>query len=161
MVGLSMALTIVICVGASAAIYARLVPYVSDLVPVQGRAPTRAPARNPDAAQVAPTSTTAPEPTIITLAPTPAPAPEQEPTATVEAFQPTHQIRAVGSVNFRSGPSRNDPVIIALSPATPLQFLNERAATDNPNDQPGWMKFRIEDGTEGWVRELDTEPYRE
>ena len=157
MVGLSMALTIAICIGGSVAIYTGLIPYLSDVVPVEGRAPTRVPARSPDTAQVPPTST--PAPTVIEIAPTPTP--EVTPATTQSAFRPTHQIGAAESVNFRSGPSRNDPVIIALPPATPLEFRDERASTDNPNDQPGWMKFRIEDGTEGWVREIDTEPYQQ
>jgi hypothetical protein len=37
--------------------------------------------------------------------------------------------------------------------------LDERQETDNPEDEPGWMKFRIESGEEGWVREIDTDPY--
>ena len=57
----------------------------------------------------------------------PAPAaPTDSPTA--DDFEPTHQIGADQSVNFRSGPSTTDPIIVALPPATPLQYLNEDAA---------------------------------
>lgn len=82
------------------------------------------------------------------------------PTASASAFVPTHQIAVSESVNFRSGPSRDDPPIMALVPHTPLQFLDQRAPTDSPADGPGWMKFRIESGEEGWIREIDIEPYR-
>ena len=64
------------------------------------------------------------------------------------------------SVNFRAGPSTVDAIISALPPATPLQYLNEDAPTENPNDGNRWMKFRIQNGAEGWVREIDTEQYQ-
>ena len=53
-----------------------------------------------------------------------------------------------------------DEIISALPPATPLQYLNEDAPTENPNDGSRWMKFRIQNGAEGWVREIDTEQYQ-
>ena len=59
----------------------------------------------------------------------PAPAaPTDSPTA--DDFEPTHQIGAGQSVNFRSGPSTTDPIIVALPPDTPLQYLDEDAPTD-------------------------------
>jgi SH3-like domain-containing protein len=76
-----------------------------------------------------------------------------------EAFAPTHQIGAAQSVNFRAGPSTADQIIIALSPATPLEYLDEDEPTSNPSDGERWMKFRNEAGQEGWVREIDTVPY--
>lgn len=157
MVGISMALTIIICVGGAIVIYAGLVPYLSDIVPVEGREPTRVPAPTRDSAQVLPTPTSAP--TIA--APTPTPAPEAGPTATQTTFQPTHQIGAAQSVNLRPEPSTNNSPIRALAPETPLQYLNEDAPTDNPaQDGRRWMRFRTEQGEEGWVREIDTESYR-
>ena len=89
----------------------------------------------------------------------PAPAaPTNSPTA--DDFEPTHQIGAGQSVNFRSGPSTTDPIIVALPPDTPLQYLNEDAPTENPSDGDRWMRFRNEAGDEGWIREIDTEPYQ-
>ncbi|MBA3642515.1 MAG: SH3 domain-containing protein [Chloroflexia bacterium] len=166
MVGLSMALTIAICIGGFSAIYAGLVPYLSDIVPVSPReraAPTAVP---DDDVVAAPAPEVEPEaPAIAQAAPVeteppaepPAPA---APTATSEAFTPDFQI-AGATINFRAGPSTNDAIIEALPPATPLQFLGEEAASTNPDDAPGWRKFKTEDGTEGWVREIDTEPYQE
>ena len=77
-----------------------------------------------------------------------------------EEFQPTHQIASGQSVNFRTGPSVADSVIIALPPATPLQYLDEDAPTSGPNEGDRWMRFRTEDGQEGWVLEILTEPYQ-
>ena len=165
MVGISMALTVAICVGGFATIYAALTPFTADLVPQEREptpAPTRVAARSEDLG-AAPTS--APEVAIAAEAPTPTPAPAPTeapaPTPTEEAFRPTHQISAGQSINFRSGPSTADPILFALPPLTPLQYLNEDAPTQNPaQDGRRWMRFRNEDGEEGWVREIDTEPYR-
>ena len=159
MVGISMALTIIICVGGAVVFYAGLVPYLSDIVPVEGREPTRVPVRAPDPTEVAPAPTAAPA--EIATAPTPTPGPAEAPTATQPAFAPTHQIGAAQSVNLRPEPSTNNSPIRALAPATPLQYLNEDAPTDNPaQDGRRWMRFRTEQGEEGWVREIDTEPYQ-
>jgi hypothetical protein len=89
------------------------------------------------------------------------PAPAEPPVSpTAEDFQPTHQIGAGQSVNFRSGPSTTDAIIVALPPETPLQYLNEDAPTENPSDGDRWMRFSNEAGDEGWIREIDTEPYQ-
>ncbi len=156
-VGLTMALTILICVGASAAIYAALVQPLSDFIPVT---------ENPNVV-VPPTVT--PVPTVVAELPsgatTEAPAtvaPAVAPTATADtgAFTPDFQIRADSSVNFRGGPSTGDEILRALSPETPLMYLDEDAPTDNAEDGDRWMKFETEDGEQGWVREIDTESYR-
>ena len=81
-------------------------------------------------------------------------------TPATDAFKPDYQIKAAESVNFRAGPSTGDQILQALPPATPLQYLNEDAPATNPNDGPRWMKFKIEDGTVGWIRQIDTESYK-
>ncbi len=160
MVGVSMALAIVLCVGVFAAIYAGLSPWITDFVPIAAPPSTQVAAGGgPSGAQVA-APTTAPV-VEVTAEPTPTPAEEEEqpaPTATTEAdeFEPTHQINEPGdSINLRPEPSTNNTPIRALSPATPLMFLGE----ESPSDDGTWMLFRTEDGEEGWVREIDTEPY--
>lgn len=155
MVGVSMALTIALCVGGFTVIYSVLVPVLSDVVGVEGREGTRVPSRDAAAVAVAQPSATATsdEPAAPVATEPAAPAP----TATASAFQATHQIGAAESVNFRSGPSRDNPPILALTPQTPLQFLDERAPAGVPDDEPGWMKFRIESGEEGWVRQIDAQ----
>ena len=162
MVGVSMALAIAICVGGFAAIYAGLTPWLSDLVPIAPAASTQvastnsqsAPVSNGNAEQpaIAPVEeaqpTPTPEPPPETPAPTAAPAEDE--------FEATHQIRAAGeSINLRPEPSTNNNPIRALSPATPLRFLNE----ESPSNDGVWMRFATEEGEEGWVREIDTEPY--
>ncbi len=163
MVGVTMALTIVICVGGFAAIYAGLVPFLSDVVPAER---TRA---QPPATRIVAQDTRQQQPTVTPQPIAPAPEvagptagtePEPEPTATEEVFQPTHQVQAQEFVNLRPEPSRERPAIVSLAPGTPLQYLDEDAPTQDPNDAPRWMKFRTEDGQEGWIREIDTVTYR-
>ena len=81
--------------------------------------------------------------------------------ATPAAFAPTHRIGSSGSVNLRPEPSKSNTPIRALPPETPLQYLNEDAPTEDPTaDGRRWMRFRTAGGDEGWVREVDVEPYR-
>jgi Bacterial SH3 domain len=159
MVGITMVLAIAICIFGAAGLFAWLSRPFSDLIPVvapaaqmqQAGAPAEPSGQQPAgeepqiAAQTEPTQ--------------PAPPATTSPPAAVD-FKPTHQIGAGESVNFRSGPSTTDPIIVALPPDTPLEYLNEDAPTENPSDGDRWMKFRNEAGDEGWIREIDTEPYQ-
>jgi hypothetical protein len=156
MVGMTMVLAIAICIFGAAGLFAWLSRPFSDLIPVvapaaqiqQPAEPAEPPAQQP----------AADEPAVEVQSEPTQPAPAESPTA--DDFQPTHQIGAGQSVNFRSGPSTTDPIIVALPPETPLQYLDEDAPTENPSDGDRWMRFRIEAGDEGWVREIDTEPYQ-
>ena len=162
MVGVTMGIVIAICIFGAALLFAALSQPFSDLIPLAGpQAPVQTPAPEANGgngdeqinvAAAAPT-TAAAEPTV---------APNAEPTTAPVAddFEPTHQIGAAQSVNFRAGPSTGDSIIEALSPATPLQYLDEDAPTANPSDGDRWMRFRAEDGQEGWVREIDTTTYQ-
>jgi hypothetical protein len=159
MVGMTMVLTIAICVFGAAGLFAWLSRPFSDLIPMVAPAAQIAPtddadpAAAPDVAPTPPAAEAPPEtPDTVSVVPTEAPA--------AGPFTPSHQISAAQSVNFRSGPSTGDPVIVALSPATPLQYLEEDEPTTNPADGDRWMKFRTEDGQEGWVLEILTEPYQ-
>lgn len=162
MVGITMALTIIILILGSAGLFAWLSRPFSDLIPIAAPAAgvpavsaTQPPAQQPEPQrEEQAVGAEEPQPTQ----PAPTTAATAEPTTT--AFEPTHQIGASQSVNFRAGPSTSDAIIIALSPATPLQYLNEDEPTTNPSDGDRWMKFRNEAGQEGWVREIDTEPYQ-
>jgi hypothetical protein len=156
MVGISMVLTIAICIFGAAGLFAWLSRPFSDFIPIS------APAAEVSSGQ--PTPADPPPTTVPTTeaqpAATEASGGAPPAAATTQAFNPTHQILSNVSVNFRAGPSTSDSIIIALSPATPLQYLGEEAPTTNPSDGDRWMKFRNEAGQEGWVREIDTEPYR-
>ena len=162
MVGVSMALAIAICLGVFTAIYAGLTPWLSDVVPIAAPRATQITAA--DAGQ---TSARAEVPTVapvveVAAAPTATPAPtsppaEPTPTTAADDFEPTHQINDTGqSINLRPEPSTNNNPIRALSPATPLMFLDE----ESPSPDGTWLRFRTEEGEEGWVREIDTEPYQ-
>jgi hypothetical protein len=156
MVGISMVLTIAICIFGAAGLFAWLSRPFSDIIPIS------APAAEVSSNQPIPAAA---PPTVVPtteVQPTVSEASGAVPAAagTTQAFNPTHQIRSDVSVNFRAGPSTSDAIIIALSPATPLEYLGEEAPTSNPSDGDSWMKFRNETGQEGWVREIDTEPYQ-
>jgi hypothetical protein len=156
MVGITMALAIAICIFGAALLFGALSRPFSDLIPaIAPAAELNASDTQADAPDA---ETPAPDPAIETNDAEPTAAPAAEPTTapTQQAFEPTHQISANGSVNFRTGPSTSDSVIIALSPATPLQFLDEEVPADNGL----WMKFRSENGDEGWILEDLTEPYQ-
>src|SRR5215216_584899 len=141
MVGITMVLAIAICIFGAAGLFAWLSRPFSDLIPVVAPA-----AQIQRAAEPTETSVQQPageEPTIAAQAEPAQPAPAAN-SPTAEDFTPTHQIGAGQSVNFRAGPSTTDPIIVALPPDTPLQYLNEDAPTENPSDGDRWLKFRNE-----------------
>jgi hypothetical protein len=171
MIGVSMALTIMVCVASFSVIYSALDRFTTDFIsnddpiaterPVQQQAdPTEPPAdtsqqgndESNDAA--APTATTEATDNQI------------EPQATSEVFTPDYQIDANQSINLRSGPGTNNDVVTTLTIAQPLQYLGQEQRSDNPGrdglapDQV-WMQFRTEDGDVGWVREIDVTAYDE
>lgn len=171
MIGVSMALTIALCVAGFSIIYASLDDVLGDFVSREPAAanveePTagtqiaaREPlATQPSAEQGQPTvvPTTPPEPTVP---PTESPA-----TPPDAAFTPDYQTSSNYSLNLRSGPSSEGgdrTVVAVMPPASPLQYQNEEAPTENPaQDGDRWMLFVTEDGDEGWIREIDVEPYQ-
>src|SRR5688572_19755208 len=116
MVGITMVLAIAICIFGAAGLFAWLSRPFSDLIPIVAPA-----AQVQEAAEPAEPPVQQPageEPAIeVQAEPTqPAPAATTAP-PTTEAFQPTHQIGPGQSVNFRTGPSVADSVIVALPPA--------------------------------------------
>lgn len=168
MVGLSMALTIAICLGGFAVLYGELDPFTRDFVsadaPEERPRPTRIPAGGgaQEAADVGGAGESAEDQTAPT--PTPGPTETPEPTPTPAGFQPSHQLSSPTRVNLREGPGTRFPVVIVITLDQPLQYLDESQPTENPDADglaPGqlWMKFRTEDGFEGWVREIDVGPY--
>jgi hypothetical protein len=158
MVGFTMVLTMIILIFGAAGLFAWLSRPFSDLIPMVVPAAEIQSTEPPvdSGAAVPPTepiieTEAAPEP----VDPTPPP-PTAEPEEETE-FEPTHQVRANQSVNIRSGPSTNDPPIVAMSPGTPLQYLDEDGTAP---DGERWMRFRTEDGQEGWVWEELVVPYQ-
>jgi hypothetical protein len=160
MVGITMVLAIAICIFGAAGLFAWLSRPFSDLIPVVApAAQVQSPAESAE-----PVSDQPPvdDPVIEDQTVSTEPPAAAEPTvaAAAEDFEPTHQIGAGQSVNFRSGPSTSDPIIVALPPAAPLEYLDEDEPTTNPSDGDRWMRFRNETGDEGWIREIDTELYQ-
>ncbi|MDQ3657646.1 MAG: SH3 domain-containing protein [Chloroflexota bacterium] len=162
-----MTLTIAVCAGSFAVIYAALDPFTSDFVtrgnPGEVETPEQL-AANPDNES----TTTATEPPPAQDQPQPPPTPTQTPppppsSPTAEAFDPDYQIVRT-AVNLRTVPSATQgpsTIVRALPPATPLQYLGEDAPTAGPQDGDRWMRFETEEGEEGWIREIDVEPYQE
>jgi hypothetical protein len=154
-----MVLAIAICIFGAAGLFAWLSRPFSDLIPVV--APAAQVQQAPEPAEPSEQQPIGEEPAVEPQAEPTQPAPAQPTVSpTADEFQPTHQIASGQSVNFRTGPSVADSVIIALPPATSLQYLDEDAPTSGPNEGDRWMRFRTEDGQEGWVLEILTEPYQ-
>lgn len=161
-VGLTMAAAIAICILSSAWIFGRIEPIVSDFtgyeqstsVPVVAAASDDNETPVPDSEEQ-----DDPEPTEAVPAtsepdgePTVAPATTQ----TANAFLPTYASNPDFSVNVRPGPSIDSGEPVAtLDPGTPLQYLDEQTTGD---DGSIWLRVKTQDGTEGWLREVDTVP---
>lgn len=165
MIGVSMALTIAVCVGSFSVIYASLDTFIGDFI--SREAPTAVVATQPPAqvaAVDAPTQPPAPaQPTQPAAQPT-APAVVETPVATQPAFTPDYQTSSQYSLRLRSEPSTDGPdstIILVLPPASPLQYMNQEQPTENPaEDGDRWLRFKTEDGQEGWLREIDVEIYQ-
>lgn len=166
MIGIFMLLTIGVCVGSFSVIYAGLDDFVGDFVSRGETADTPTPEPTRGVAQAGPTE----EPPASTEAPEESePEPTTEPTASAEQdssdeFNPDYQLDSFGSVNLRSGPGVSFGVVTTITMEQPLEYLDESEPTSDPaNDELGegqlWLKFRSEDGSEGWIREIDVSDY--
>lgn len=164
-VGITMALAIAICIGGFVTIYVRLQPYISDFVsqdpPSQeerqaaAAEPTERSSRNSDDGEDADA-----QPTEADNAED-EPTEDAEPTATEEGFNPDIQASSEAQINLRAGPSTSTDIVTVLSVSQPLQKLGEEDSENPAEDGPRWVNVRTEDGLEGWLREIDTEPFEE
>lgn len=166
MIGISMALTIAVCVAGFSVIYAALDGFTGDFV--SRDAPTAVPTTPSETAVAAQVDSgtkdqAAPQPTATTSVAEPTTAPvEVAATATPSAFTPNYQITSSSSVYLRSGPGTSNQPVTTLDPATKLEFLNDRQKTtapDNDGFSGDWMKFRTQNGEEGWIRDIDVGAY--
>lgn len=169
-IGLTMALTLLVCVGSFTVIYAQLEPVVSDFV--SSSTDEAAPTEEPEVAEAAPTAPTEtdtdnaeqPQPTTE---PSPEPTSEAtaEPTPDDDEFVPDYQLDSIDSVNLRPGPGVNSgEAVVAVPIDAPLMYLGESEPTQDPgadglDEGQVWMLFRTEDGEEGWIREIDVTEY--
>ena len=171
-VGISMVAAIAVCFAAFSWIYVQLEPWVQDFAGAEDAPPTataRPAAENQDDQdeEEAPAPTDTPEPDAE---PTVEEEPEIEgapvdevPTEGAEEpnqFEPDYVVSAGQDVNFRSEPSTaagGATVIEPIPNGTQLQTTGETAPADTPDNGP-WIQFELEDGTEGWLREIDVSP---
>ena len=92
-----------------------------------------------------PTATPAPSPTPVTPTPTAAP---------FSPFEATDRIGAPVPVNLRSGPGTEFVPIGVVQPGTLLAATGESTYVGGFT----WRHFRLVDGRDGWVRQVDVLP---
>jgi len=176
MIGVSVLSVIALMVGAFSVIFALLDPLVSDFVQSDSG---NDPPSSQVAAQLAETPPTAdaeeaPAPTATVppaAEPTATAAPAAEPTASVaaatpppaEAFAPDYEVTSSARINFRQGPGVRNAVVTTLAPGTPVQSLGGSELTQDPaNDRLAatgrWLEFKLKNGQEGWIRDVDVAP---
>ncbi|HET9014678.1 MAG TPA: SH3 domain-containing protein [Thermomicrobiaceae bacterium] len=146
LVGFSMLVTIIILVATFIWIYVRMGPLLSDFIPSQSAAAAATPVSQVVTAATpgAGTPVAAAE-LLATPSPTPA-----------AVWQATHRVAPGGSssgpnVYFRSGPSTSSAPVTALAPGTELKFLGKT----QPDGNVTWMQFERQDGSTGWIRNVD------
>ena len=107
----------------------------------EGTAEQGKPASQP--AAKAPEATPSPPPPAKTTPtpPPPSPPPSKPPEVSQPSGQRTTEI-VLAFVNLRQEPSMEGKIIRVLKKGTRLTVLEEKA---------GWLRVRLEDGTEGWV----------
>ena len=156
MVGLSMALTIAICVGGFTTIYARLAPFTTDFV----AANTPIPSATPRSTQIAATSggsgTNGVPPTATAPPAPPTPTATVDPTQT-PTFEPDLQSNSELAVNLRQEPGTQANIVTVLTAQTPLQSSGEEQTGP---DGEIWIRVRTEDGEEGWIWRNSADPYQ-
>lgn len=169
MIGITMVLTIAFCAVAFTVIYTALEGFTTDFVSGTDGEPTvieqvadepespatEAPANNDDTNEQANQQA----PNNQDSLPTPTP-PDNDTQQDEDEFDPDYQLTNSASINLREGPSTSTSIVDTLPPSTPLEYLNEDAPTESPSDGELWMKFRTEDGQEGWIREIDVNDYQ-
>ena len=149
MVGFSMLVTIIILIAGFIWIYVRMGPLLSDFIPSQAAAVAGTPvtqvsfAATPAAGNATPQAAAQEQPTTPPATPTP-------------VWQATHRVAPGGAssgpnIYFRSGPSTSSEPITALAPGTELKFLGKT----QPASGVTWMQFQRQDGSIGWIRNVD------
>jgi hypothetical protein len=153
MIGISMAVVVVLLVGSFTWLFFRLDPFFSDFAGRTGvERSTVEPARiaaspragTPGAANDQTPLPAPPTPTALVLTPSPV--------AGTPQFQPTHAIADFGQqVNFRAAPGTSSARVALVPPGTRLRYLDEQETVGGAL----WMRFQLERGEIGWVRQID------
>jgi cytoskeletal protein RodZ len=143
MVGITMALTIIVCLFAFIWIYASIGPLLSDFIPNNPTA-TETPSAQPSASETEQTSTSG-------SAADPAASESQPPASQAPDWTATHRIADGDDINFRAEATTDSNSLAVLSPGTLLKSLGEEQTAEGAT----WIHFETEDGTKGWVRSVD------
>jgi hypothetical protein len=179
MIGVSMAAAIIICIAAFIWLYVQIGPLLSDFIPQEQAGEEQPATLGMLGADPTADTTAADDFSLAEIPPEPLGTPEatatEDDTADADTnagdaatddevtlddddvaldedvWKPTHQLHDGPNVNFRSGPNTISEPHGSLAPGTPLRFLDE----EEPAGGVVWMAFEIEDGTEGWIRDID------
>ena len=156
MIGVSMAVVVTLLIGSFTWLFFRLDPFFSDFA---GRAGVPRSTVEPVRVAASPrtgTPAASADPSVLAAPPTPTALILAPPTAIgTPQFQATHAISDFGQqVNFRAGPSTASARVALLPPGTRLRFLNEQERIEGML----WMRFSLERGEIGWIREIDVTP---
>ncbi|TVR73767.1 MAG: SH3 domain-containing protein [Sphaerobacteraceae bacterium] len=162
MIGVSMAAAMILCIAAFIWLYVQIGPLLSDFIPqetaeepetigIAGSQPTPGPSAVDDfsLAEIPPEPLSTPSPDDDEA--DDEATDDEDDDADLDVWTPTHQLRDGPNVNFRSGPNTMSEPHGSLPPGTPLEFLGE----EEPASGAVWMSFEIEDGTQGWIRDVD------
>jgi len=168
-----MAAAIAICIAGFVAIYVQLQPFISDFVSqdppgqesrvIARPDPTEAPADDEeDAAPDAEPAEDEEPPEDEPEEEAPAEEEEPEPTEEPEGFDPDLQSNSESQINLRAEPNTSSEILTVLTVAQPIESTGETAPANNP-EQDGdlWVQVQTEDDLQGWMREIDTEPFQE
>jgi hypothetical protein len=147
-----MAATILLCVAGFVVIYAQVDPLTRDFI---GAPPTATATREVGASGGGSSPGVDTDNDEPRESPTPRSTETPEPTPTNEGFTVTHLSNTSDSVNFRSGPGTDFSVIFSIPAATELRATGESGVA---GDGLNWLEFELEDGTVGWIREIDSVP---
>lgn len=146
LVGISMALTIIVCLFAFIWIYAKIGPLLSDFIPNQPEA-TATPSAQTSASESAAPAATGGESTA------PAASESQPPASQAAEWSPTHRIADGEDINFRAEATSSSNAIGVLAPGTHLKSLGEEQQAEGA----AWILFQTENGAQGWVRKIDVD----
>lgn len=147
-----MAATILLCVAGFVVIYARVDPLTRDFIGAPATATATREAGTSGGSTSGGSSAGGETPQRT---PTPRATETPAPTPTEEGFVPTHLSNTASILNFRGGPGTDFAVVRELQAATELRATGE---TGVGGDGLVWIEFETQDGTVGWIRELDSEP---
>jgi hypothetical protein len=158
MIGVSMLAAMALGIVAFVVIYSFIDPLTTDFVSKGGAVSRRT------TLDVQPTANTV---DLVSAGPTAVPEiallGNQETTGQESVFQPDYRVSAALRINLRSGPGTDSDVMAILPPGSELEYLDEEQVTSNPQRDRlprggRWLKFRTEQGDEGWIREIDVAP---